>query len=213
MWYRRIIEYSYVDPPSPANQIQTRKLQEAPAVFGQGPFKAIVFGPPPSNDHEDLMGSGKRKSDQIQDNEIARFKRVRILSKKTRVRKSGPGREPFTRFFTESKGLKDIAVDQVHQRTESKAGQTIPQALLVTTVAQISSLPPLPPAFKTIFTLNAQHLGHATKSDTDDAANKVRKDSDADYIYMRQGQNNTDKHKASSFIQDLEYHSSSVNGL
>ena len=46
MWYRRITEYKYVDPPPAVNQLPIQKLRKAPAIFGESSFKSIVFGPP-----------------------------------------------------------------------------------------------------------------------------------------------------------------------
>ena len=212
MWYRRITEYNYIDPPPPANHIHNRKLREAPAIFGQSPFKAIVFGPPPSTDPEDLIGSRKRKSEHISENDIARFKRVRVLSKRTRVRRSKPGPEPFMRFATESRGFNAIAMSQAHQRTISKAGQTIPQAPPAMILPQAPSLPPLPPAFQTKFRPSAQHFGRFTESNSDDM-NKIggkipHSDGEVD---MKHGHHNTDRRKASSFDQDLEYRRTGEN--
>ena len=218
MWYRRITEYDYIDPPPPANQIPTRKLRETPAVFGSSPFKAIVFGPPPSNDPEDLMGTKKRKSENTHDNDIARFKRVRVLSKKTRVRTSRPGPKPFIRFATETKGFNGAAMGHVHQQTKRRPGQTVPQALQVKTLAQVPSLPPLPPAFQTgIFRPTVQYFGDATESNSNDDNNTVGGNLNTyriiDEADMRHGNRNADTHKASSFDQDIEYGSTNGNRL
>ena len=180
-------------------------------MFGQSPFKAIVFGPPPSNDPEDLIGSRKRKSEHTQENDIARFKRVRVLSKQTRVRRSKPGPDPFMRFATESKGFNAIAMGQAHERTESKAGQTIPQAPPAKALAQVPSRPTHPPPFEIIL------RPPATETSSDDESKTVGKtphtENTSDEVDVRPHHHNTDKHNASNFDQDLEYRSIDENRL
>ena len=142
-----------MDPPPSVNQSQTRKLREAPPLFGQSPFKAIVFGPPPPDNSDDSVGSKKRKLAHDHENDITRFKRVRILSKRTCVRKTRPGPEPFVRFASENKGFSGVARNQVYRWTESKVDilspdQTDSRAPQPKTPVPVLDMPPLPDIFQ-----------------------------------------------------------------
>ena len=93
MWYRRIIESNDDDPPPSVTQVPLREFQEEVAVSGQTSISKVIHGPEfPRN----LSASKKRKREDIQNDDITRFKRVRVLSKKKRVRRmkhiSGSGR-------------------------------------------------------------------------------------------------------------------------
>lgn len=143
MWYRRITEFKDVDPPQSMNQSQIRKLRDAPAVFGQSSFKSIVIGPPAPS--EDMSDSRKRKLEHVQDDDITRFKRVRVLSKKTRVRRTKPGPETFIRFATQSE----------YQQTENNIASVLSNQNVISvsptrTLARPIILPPLPAHFQSV---------------------------------------------------------------
>ena len=93
MWYRRVTEYNDVDPTPPSSQMPIRNPREEVVVFGQSSFKKVVFGPELP---EHISASKKRKREDVQNDDITLFKRVRVLSKKTRVKRIKQISGPFT---------------------------------------------------------------------------------------------------------------------
>lgn len=98
MFYRRIIEYNEVDPFKGSSRSQNQKSREAAVTFGQSPFKCVVFGPEEPDASKQNTASRKRKHGDSHDSDIVLFKRVRILSRKTRIRQVKPGSTPYSRF-------------------------------------------------------------------------------------------------------------------
>ena len=150
MWYRRITGYNYVDAPTAANELPIQRLREAPAIIGQSSFKSIVFGPPSPKELGTLMNSRKRKSEH---NDIACFKRVRVLSHQTLVKKTRPRPGPSMHFAAHRRGFSDIAVDQANHQTNSKVAPVqfrpnTPSLIQKDNPAERTGLPPLPKAFQ-----------------------------------------------------------------
>lgn len=106
MWYQRITEYHDVEPSLPPSKIPSQILHSKTPVFGQNPFSTVIFGPEPPHGS---LSSKKRKHENPDDAEIALFKRVRLLSKKTRVRKRKVKLGPLTRLATNKSGFTDLS--------------------------------------------------------------------------------------------------------
>ncbi|CAD6575091.1 MAG: hypothetical protein ASARMPRED_007053 [Alectoria sarmentosa] len=103
MWYRRITEYNDVDPSPPVSQTSPR---ETHVVFGQPSFGSIMFGPAlPAH----LSASKKRKRENVPHDDITLFKRVRVLSKKTRFRSINQISGPFIGPATARNGFNELA--------------------------------------------------------------------------------------------------------
>ena len=103
MWYRRITEYNDVDPSPPVSQTSPR---ETHVVFGQPSFGSIMFGPAlPAH----LSASKKRKRENVPHDDITLFKRVRVLSKKTRFRRINQISGPFIGPATARNGFNELA--------------------------------------------------------------------------------------------------------
>lgn len=126
MWYRRITEYNDVDPPPPKSRMPLRKPQEEIVVFGQTSFSKLIFGPELP---EHLAASKKRKREDVQDDDITLFKRVRVLSKKTRVRRIKQISGPFTRLAAAKNGFTGSATSVAFQNAVAKSGSTMPNQL------------------------------------------------------------------------------------
>ncbi len=114
MWYWRVTEYNDVDPSPPMIQMPLRKPREEVIVFGETSFSKILFGPELP---EHLSASKKRKREDVQNDDITLFKRVRVLSKKTRVRRIKQVSGPFTGLAAARTGFHEFptrsAYDQI----------------------------------------------------------------------------------------------------
>ncbi len=106
MWYRRITEYNDVDPSPLVSLIPLRKPREEVVVFGEASFSKIIFGP---GIPEHISASKKRKREQVQNDDITLFKRVRVLSKKTRVRRIEQILGPFTGLAAAGNGFEKVS--------------------------------------------------------------------------------------------------------
>ena len=83
MWYRRITEINEIDSPNPPDPAKRLRPCSNKLSFRQTPFKVVVIGP-----QEPPELSQKRKQGE-DDAGLKQFKRVRLLSKKTRIRQVG----------------------------------------------------------------------------------------------------------------------------
>ena len=123
MWYRRITQYNDVDPPPPVCQLPLRKYREAVVMFGQTSFSKVIFGP---ELRDPLSASKKRKWDDGQNDDIILFKRVRVLSKKTRVRRIKQSSGPFTRLARASNDFTETSTNTACENISLKNDSTIP---------------------------------------------------------------------------------------
>src|SRR5437016_2086144 len=84
MWYRRITEIYEVEPPpsKPLPSPWKKKVQ-----FGENPFRRVNFQPSPMK---------KRKADEMDaENGLADFKRIRLISRRKRVKRPLTFHTPF----------------------------------------------------------------------------------------------------------------------
>ena len=123
MWYCRITEINEIEP-QPVVRMPTPSTRRTKVQFGQNPFADIKFGPAPppriSITRADI-GSSKRKLDdsELEDaSDPSLFKRVRLISKRDRVRRvAGP-------FSQSSSGLGHSAMDaKAKQKAEERKAQ------------------------------------------------------------------------------------------
>jgi hypothetical protein len=94
-------------------------------AFGQNPFSCIAFGPkdkPPS--------SKKRTLEETQHNEITLFKRIRVVSRKIRVR-TKPTSDPFTQHAASGSGFERLKPDVARPMspTPSSVALAIPKII------------------------------------------------------------------------------------
>ena len=175
MWFRRITEYNDIDPPSPANQAPLRKPREEVAVFGKTSFSMVVFGPPPP-DH--LAAFRKRKRE---DNDITLFKRVRLLSKETRIRKIKHISEPFTELAAKRNGFTKIAASNANEGITSKSLSSMssqpPKTSFVTRDFEKPMTESIPSAFSNIISV-PRTTNSSDVDDTDDDSDDGGDDSD-----------------------------------
>ena len=129
MWYRRITEYNDIDPAPPVSQRPIHKPREEIVVFGQTSFSKVIFGPQLP---EHLSASKKRKRDEVPNNDITLFKRVRVLSKKTRVRRIKQISGPFTRLATARNGFTETSIGTTRETTRLTNGPITPNQSLST---------------------------------------------------------------------------------
>jgi hypothetical protein len=118
MWYRRITEYKDIEP-DPVNIPTIPKNSKA--VFGQHGFESVVFGPPkPRTGYSPSASKRKLGETDIEDTEdVAYFKRVRIISKKERI-KHAPG--PFAGHNVgTSESILDPKAKQEAEEREARA--------------------------------------------------------------------------------------------
>ncbi|KUJ09637.1 uncharacterized protein LY89DRAFT_274853 [Mollisia scopiformis] len=115
MWYRRITEFMDVDPP-PSVRVHTTRPAEK-VKFGHNAFSGFTFGPKPASKFPPV--STKRKLDciELEEDDIAHFKRVRLITSKERV-KFIPG--PFREVKIAGKDLSFAAAER-HRAAESDA--------------------------------------------------------------------------------------------
>lgn len=115
MWYRRITEFPDVDLPDP---VRVQVFERPSKVhLGQNAFSGITFGPKAPSKYPPV--SVKRKLDKIEleEDDIAHFKRVRPITSNERVRFI-PG--PFRGFLNAASDLL-LAVADRQQAEESVA--------------------------------------------------------------------------------------------
>ena len=122
MWYRRMTEYNDIDPPPPVSQMPMRKPWEGVVVFGQTSFSKVIFGPELP---EHISASKKRKREDVQYDDITLFKRVRVLSKKTRVRRIKQISGPFTGLAAAKNGFTEVLISTASGNTIPKHNSTI----------------------------------------------------------------------------------------
>jgi Ankyrin repeats (3 copies) len=97
MWYRRITEYNDVEN-SPIRVTPTPSRSDV--RFGQNPFEVVPFGPAPPKIRISTSSKRKLSESNIEEtDDVTSFKRVRVISKKDRV-KHVPG--PFASYITTS---------------------------------------------------------------------------------------------------------------
>lgn len=85
MWYRRITEYKDVEPPSPPKMTSIRRKH---VLFGQSSF-AITPVTTSRPEEPTFNGPSKRNSRDTETenmNNVSYFKRVRVISSKTRIK-------------------------------------------------------------------------------------------------------------------------------
>lgn len=99
MWYRRVTEYNDIDAPDPLDLIRVQKSEPLQPSFGQSSFNMVVFGP-----KESEAASKKRKREEA-GSDVTQFKRVRLLSKETRIKQAKPISTPFSRYATSNYSL------------------------------------------------------------------------------------------------------------
>lgn len=92
MCYQRIIEFNDVDPSWTTSYLPSLSHRGSQAIFGQASFPTIAFGP---RSLADLLPLEKGKRDQLDSEDVAYFKRVRLLSTIRRVRQSEGTFRPF----------------------------------------------------------------------------------------------------------------------
>jgi tetratricopeptide (TPR) repeat protein len=85
MWFRRITEITDVDPP-PTPRVYVKRPPVEIVQFGQNAFQGLAFGPTPPSKFPPV--SVKRKLDVVElaEDDIAHFKRIRLITTKERVR-------------------------------------------------------------------------------------------------------------------------------
>ena len=96
--YRRITEYDDSEPSQRLDQIPSQRFMVSKLKFGQSPFPHIAFGPALPEEPDSGARCRKRKAGNIDDNDISLFKRVRMVSRKKRVRKPPSRTSPFTTY-------------------------------------------------------------------------------------------------------------------
>src|ERR1700730_14694771 len=97
MWYRRITEYNDIEP----SPIRATPTPQRPDVrFGQNSFEIVPFGPAPPKILISTSSKRKLSESNIEEmDDVTSFKRVRVISKKDRI-KHVPG--PFASYTTTS---------------------------------------------------------------------------------------------------------------
>jgi hypothetical protein len=116
MWYRRITEFKDVDP-SPAIKVSVVRPSPGKVQFGRNAFRGLVFGPKSFSKFPPVSTKRKLESTEIVEDDIACFKRVRLVTSKERV-KFIPGP-----FHQEQISGNDFSLDAATRYTleESKA--------------------------------------------------------------------------------------------
>ena len=107
MWYRRITEHNDVDLPPPGSQMPIRKPRQEVVVLGQTSSQKVVFV---YELPKQISVSKERKRKDVQDDDSILFKRVRLISKKTRVRRIKRFSGPFTGLAAAKNGVAEIGV-------------------------------------------------------------------------------------------------------
>jgi hypothetical protein len=79
MWYRRITEFKDVDP-SLAIKVSVARSSLGKVQFGRNAFQGLVFGPKPFSKFPPVSTKRKLKSTEIVEDDIACFKRVRLVT-------------------------------------------------------------------------------------------------------------------------------------
>src|SRR5437016_2929588 len=117
MWYRRITEYNDIEP----SPIRVPPTPQRPDVrFGQSSFKIVPFGPAPPKIRISISSKRKLSESNFEEtDDVMSFKRVRVISKKDRI-KHVPG--PFASYTTTSGTsiLNPQAKQQVEEREKRK---------------------------------------------------------------------------------------------
>ena len=185
MWFRRITEYNDIDPSPPASQAPLRKPRQEIAVFGKTSFGMVVFGPQPS-DH--LAASRKRKREDSQIDDITLFKRVRLLSKKTRIRRFKQTLGPFTELAAKRNGFTNTALNNAYEGIISKSLSSLssqpPKTSFVTTdfekpMTETESI--IPSAFSNIIPV-PRTTNTSNMDDSDD--NVTSSDDDSELLIL-----------------------------
>ena len=91
-------------------------------MFGETSFSKIIFGPE-LPDH--LSPSKKRKREDVENADITLFKRVRVLSKKTRVRRIKQISGPFTGLATARNGFHQVSTRPTYDHIILKSSASI----------------------------------------------------------------------------------------
>lgn len=80
------------------SELSSPNAKRAPIRFDKSPFKAVVFGPEERTDIKLRKSSHKREREDMGTDELMMFKRVRVLSRKTRVKRGRNDASPFSSY-------------------------------------------------------------------------------------------------------------------
>lgn len=116
MWYRRITEIMDIDPPPPS-RIHLKRSPAEKVQFGQNAFQGLLFGPIPPSKFPPVSAKRKRNAVELAEDDIAHFKRIRLITSKERVRFI-PG--PFRQVQIFGRDLSSAAEEQ-YKAEESSA--------------------------------------------------------------------------------------------
>ncbi|KAH8819392.1 hypothetical protein F5884DRAFT_10370 [Xylogone sp. PMI_703] len=116
MWFRRITEFVDVEPP-PAIRITPARPPSERVQFGIHAFQGKAFGPVPRSKFPPVSVKRKLESTDLAEDDIAHFKRIRLVTSKERV-KHAPG--PFQHSKTFDTDLSLLAMER-SKEDEAKA--------------------------------------------------------------------------------------------
>lgn len=131
MWYRRITEVKDVDPPLPFTRLSPRAPERVSVAFGRSAFSGEILNTTAPDQFLQFSPAKKRKREDSQKDDLALFKRVRLVTRKTRLRRTKLASKPFSRSpFTRHAAIKtafEQSPVEPPQQMFSKALETLPK--------------------------------------------------------------------------------------
>jgi hypothetical protein len=186
MWYRRVTEIYEVEPPSSETLPNPWKDK---VRFGQSPFGQVTSEPPPTK---------KRKSseDSVVEDSLMEFKRIRLISKRKRIKGPLKPSLPF-KFQAPTAWPTPRPQDVSALQTEVKRASYVKALRGLQNIPQVPSIP-------SIFQVAPQGLGETQRADASSLTNTARSTSGVSMDVYREAMEIDDEEKEGEEKEDEE---------